>query len=277
VTADGLTIGEVVARTGVAEGTLRAWERRHGFPSPARLPGGHRRYGERDVQLVSRVAAEREAGVSLAAAIERALREPEPPAASVFAELRRVRPDLEPRRLRKPLMLALSHAIEDETLSRAERPVLFGSFQREAFYRGAQRRWTELARGAELAAVFADFDRARTPRGRPAELPVDRSHPLTREWAVVCDARGYAACLAAWEPPPAVQVSDDERVFEAVWSVEPAVVREAARVCAGIAAQVRPAIGDALRERLEATPGAVTDEQLRLATAIANRALSYVG
>ena len=30
-----LTIGDLVARTGVSEGTLRMWERRHGFPSPS--------------------------------------------------------------------------------------------------------------------------------------------------------------------------------------------------------------------------------------------------
>ena len=31
------------------------WESRHGFPSPARLPGGHRRYSERDVEAVLEV------------------------------------------------------------------------------------------------------------------------------------------------------------------------------------------------------------------------------
>ena len=33
-------IGDVVERTGVAEGTLRMWERRYGFPKPARLASG---------------------------------------------------------------------------------------------------------------------------------------------------------------------------------------------------------------------------------------------
>jgi MerR family transcriptional regulator, light-induced transcriptional regulator len=273
---EGLSIGEVVERTGVAEGTLRMWERRHGFPSPKRLPRGHRRYGDRDVELVRRVAAERAAGVSLAVAIARALQETDAPPASVYAALRHRRPDLEPRRLPKPFMLALSHAIEDESLARADRPLLFASFQRERFYRREERRWIELARGAELTAIFADFARARAPRGRPAEVPIDRGHPLTREWAIVCDAPHHGVCLAGWEPPSATSVPDGRRTFEAVWSVEPGVVREAARVCAGIAAAVRPAVGEAARARLEAAPAAVADEQLRLATAIANRALSYL-
>jgi MerR family transcriptional regulator, light-induced transcriptional regulator len=271
------SIGEVAARTGVAEGTLRMWERRHGFPAPERLPMGHRRYSERDVELVRRVAAERAAGVSLAVAIERAGREPETDVVSVYASLRRRWPDLEPRRLAKPIMVALSHAIEDESLSRADRPLMFASFQRERFYRQAQARWRELSRGAQLAVVFADFQRVRSPRGAPTEIPVDRSHPLTREWAVVCDAAHHAVCLAAWEPPSANAVPDDQRSFEAIWSVEPRVVREAARICVGIAAPVLPELVESVRRRLEPEPAPVTAEQLRLAAAITNRTLSYLG
>jgi DNA-binding transcriptional MerR regulator len=39
-----LSIGDVVAATGIGEATLRAWERRFGFPAPRREPSGHRRY-----------------------------------------------------------------------------------------------------------------------------------------------------------------------------------------------------------------------------------------
>jgi DICT domain-containing protein len=273
----GFSIGEVVARTGVAEGTLRMWERRHGFPAPERLPMGHRRYSERDIELVRRVAAERAAGVSLAVAIERAGREPETDVLSVYASLRRRWPHLEPRRLAKPLMVALSHAIEDESVSRADRPLIFASFQREGFYRQEEARWRELSRGAELALVFADFQRVRSPRGGPAEIPVDRSHPLAREWAVVCDAAHHAVCLAGWEPPSATAGLDEERVFEAIWSVEPQVVRAAARTCIGIATSVRPGLVESARPRLEPEPAPVTGEQLRLAAAVTNRTLSYLG
>ena len=77
VIASGLAMGDLVGRTGVPEGTLRMWERRHGFPVPERLPSGHRRYRESDVELVLRVVRERETGLSLAAAIyERAQRPP---------------------------------------------------------------------------------------------------------------------------------------------------------------------------------------------------------
>lgn len=272
----GLTIGQFVERTGVAEGTLRMWERRHGFPAPQRLPSGHRRYSEADAELVRRVASERAAGMSLAAAVARVKSFSATPSSSVYASLRRRRPDLEPRTLRKPMMIALTHAIEDESLSRAERPLLFASFQTERFYRQAQARWREFSQAAELTVAFADFDRIRTPRNGPVEIPVDHSHPLTREWTVVCCAADHAVCLAGWEPPPVSSEAPRERVFESIWSVEPDVVWDAARICAEIVASKRPGLIEPVRGRLDSDPGPPTREQLRLATAITNRMLSYL-
>jgi len=43
-------MGAVVRRTGIGEHTLRAWERRFGFPAPHRLESGHRRYPADQVQ-----------------------------------------------------------------------------------------------------------------------------------------------------------------------------------------------------------------------------------
>jgi DNA-binding transcriptional MerR regulator/methylmalonyl-CoA mutase cobalamin-binding subunit len=46
-------MGAVTRRTGIGEHTLRAWERRYGFPQPFRLPSGHRRYtGDQVRQLL---------------------------------------------------------------------------------------------------------------------------------------------------------------------------------------------------------------------------------
>jgi MerR family transcriptional regulator, light-induced transcriptional regulator len=271
----GFSIGEVVARTGVAEATLRMWELRHGLPAPERLPSGHRRYSESDMELVRRVAAERAGGVSLAVAIERSRHRPETGDASLYATLRRYRPDLEASMLPKHLLLALTHAIEDESVSRAERPLLFASFQRECYYRHGEARWRELSRGAELSLVFADFQCPRSSPGSPTEVPIEREHPLSREWSVVCEAAGHAVCLVAWEPPSSACAPASQRHFESIWSVEPEVVRQAAQICVGIAAAT---LGESLastRRRLDAQPARPAGEQLRLAAAITNRALSY--
>jgi DICT domain-containing protein len=198
------------------------------------------------------------------------------PRLSVYAALRRRRPDLEPRTLLKPMMLALTRAIEDETLARAERSIVFGAFQREHFYRQAQNRWRELARTADVAVVFADFARLRTARGGPAEVPVPREHPLNREWALVCEGEDFALCLTGWEPPESTRLPDWQRRFEAIWSVEPDVVREASLICAGIAAAKRPALTVGVQARLQTPLALPLGSQLRLSTAVSARMLAHL-
>jgi MerR family transcriptional regulator, light-induced transcriptional regulator len=272
-----LSIGEMVKQTGIPEGTLRMWERRHGFPSPRRSESGHRRYSEQELELVRRVAAGREAGLSLSAAIERARREESSSGRSLFASLCRRWPELQPQPVAKRVMIAFSHAIEDEALARAERHVLFGAFQRRRFYHREQPRWRELARGAELAVVFADFERVARPPGRPVEVPLDRSDPLGREWAIVYEGERSAACLIGREPPHSrVSARTAERAFEVVWSVESDIVHEAVRLCAALATEALPDISETLGDRLSGEPAAPTRDQLRLAAGITRRTLSYL-
>jgi len=52
-----LTIGAVARATGIPANTLRTWERRYGFPRPARTEGGHRLFSAQTVEhlrLISR-------------------------------------------------------------------------------------------------------------------------------------------------------------------------------------------------------------------------------
>lgn len=58
----GSSIRVVTHRTGIAAGTLRMWERRYGFPTPARRSGGSRVYAEADVAKLKLVSRALEAG-----------------------------------------------------------------------------------------------------------------------------------------------------------------------------------------------------------------------
>ncbi len=272
-----LTIREFARMTGLAAGTLRMWETRYGFPVPRRLPSGHRRYGLEDVERVRQVVRDRDAGLSMRAAIERSARAAPAPELSVYAGVRRRRPEIAPYRLPKRTLIGLSHAIEDECCARAERPVLCASFQRERFYRDSERRWRELARTAQVAIVFADFPRlVVAPDAAPAEVPIDRSDPFGREWSIVCDAPGYAAFLAGWELPGQDDAPDFERRFETIWSVDPELVREAIRICIGIAAHASPELVAPLDGRLDDSPPP-SAEELRLVDALTSRMVAYVG
>jgi MerR family transcriptional regulator, light-induced transcriptional regulator len=271
-----LTTAQLCERTGLSAGTLRMWESRHGFPEPTRLPGGHRRYSAGDIEQVREVLRLRGQGLSLSAAIERARHRHRPPATSVFAGLRRRRPEVTPMILAKPAVLALTRAIEDEYCARAADGVLIGSFQRERFYRAAQRRWRELARTAGTAVALADFPQRSAPPGEPVELPIDRRHPLAREWAVVISSGETQVCLAAWEQPSQSELSDVRRRFEVLWSFDPAVVADAVQVSAEILAPLDPEIADRVGSAPD--PSAYDPAPaLSYGGALAQRMIGYLG
>jgi MerR family transcriptional regulator, light-induced transcriptional regulator len=264
---------EMSARSGISEATLRMWEARHGFPQPRRMSSGHRRYSEQDLARVRAVVRGRARGLSLQAAIDLAHDAGDDQVPSVFASLRSHYPELETQVLSKRAMLAMSHAIEDECLARAERPLLFGCFQRERFYRASESRWRELARTAERAVVLADFGRARQPESGPVEIPIDSSDPVAREWAIVCESPSFGACLTGWERP-GEDGNRGERVFEAAWTIEAPAVRLAAQVCLRLAATAAPELVEDLAERLDSTPVA-REHELRSAIQLSTRMVRY--
>ncbi len=51
-----LSIGDISAVTGLSVDVIRIWERRYGFPTPIRLPSGHRRYPDTDLQRLRLIA-----------------------------------------------------------------------------------------------------------------------------------------------------------------------------------------------------------------------------
>jgi DICT domain-containing protein len=270
-----LTISDLAERTGVPPATLRSWESRYGFPRPTRLAGGHRRYAEPDVAAVLAVLRHRDSGLALEAAVRRATTESFQ-SRSIYAELRRRHSELTPQLLSKTSLVALSHAIEDECCARAEEPLLFGGFQRDAFLRESYARWVELARTARAAVVFADLAAPLEPRpGAPIEVALPREAPLNREWIVVCDAPDLPACMAAVERPGQEGSRDSRRRFEAVWTVDPRAVRYASRVAAALADEYRPGWRTTELAVLdEEPPGASAD--LRRASGLLNRMMGYL-
>lgn len=255
--------------------TLRSWETRYGAPRPQRLPGGHRRYNERDVTLVEEILRQRAAGLSLPTAISRADARSEEPEPSVFAGLRRRHPHLTAQVLHKTTLLALTRAMEDECCARAEHPLLFASFQRERFYRQSHARWAELARTAQTVVVFADFGERPPPSDPPLEVPLPSDAPLRREWVLVCEAPDFPACLTGWEHPGQEQIADTDRRFETLWTVDPRAVRDAARICAQLTRTFAPDLGRRLPDLPAGTPPEASAD-LRRATGLLTRMLGYL-
>ena len=269
-----LAIKDVAEQTGVAAGTIRMWEQRYGFPEPARTAGGYRIYTEQDVVTLRRVVAYRDRGLSVPAALERA--RSLAGATDRPVDLRRARSGdapVRPQRLRKPTLVALSRAIEEEAIARAAGPVVIGAFQTERNYRAVEHRYRRLAHVADAVGVFAAFDevsiaqrrRARRDPGRPADA-------LGHEWAVIVDAPGYAACLVGWETPESTPGDACSRRCGR-WSRR--VVRRAAQVGAALAARSAPEWSERLLGMLADRPLAVEAPAPGL-TALTNRMIGYL-
>lgn len=274
-----LSIGDLAERTGVAPATLRMWEQRHGFPVPDRLESGHRRYAETDVAGIQRVLDRRDAGSRLDAAIADVLaarrRADEPGARSVWAELRRRHREIPTHRLTKQTLLSLSWAIEDEFAAKAERAHLFGLFQSEQYYRPARRRWVELDRVAASAYAFFAPTEARRDDDGPVPVHLADDSPVRREWAVVCDSVELPVVLTAWELPGQDRVADRDRMFESLWSIDPAAVRTASRTCVSLAAEAGAEGTAAVQYALADDPAPVAAD-LAAVSALFARVVAYV-
>jgi MerR family transcriptional regulator, light-induced transcriptional regulator len=180
--------------------------------------------------------------------------------------------------LRKSTLLAISRAIEDETLARAAAPVVIGAFQSVRNFRAVEHRYTRLAQAADACVVFADFEDVRERDGHPTEVPIAPEDALGNEWAVVVDAPGYAACLLAWETPESQRddhLPDRDRRFEALWTLDPRIVRRAALVGAALAGRVGAELGDGLEALLRDRPLAFESPTPGL-TSLTNRIIGYM-
>lgn len=64
------TIHTASRLTGLKAGTLRAWERRYGIPTPHRSASGHRLYAEYDLRLLRWLSAQTGAGMTIRRAVD---------------------------------------------------------------------------------------------------------------------------------------------------------------------------------------------------------------
>lgn len=68
-TAPDYTMRILENETGIAPETLRSWEHRHGFPTPARTRGNQRRYSQRDIAAVRWLLEQTRQGHTISSAI----------------------------------------------------------------------------------------------------------------------------------------------------------------------------------------------------------------
>ncbi|QZY27768.1 DICT sensory domain-containing protein [Nocardioides coralli] len=250
---DTLSIGQLAAQAGVTPQLIRTWESRFGFPHPRRLASGHRRYARADIAAVRAVLEARSRGVDLQTAVHSATtRATAAVRGSLFAGFAAGH-GLQRYRLHKSTLLAMSWAIEDEVLAGAQRGLLIGTFQEVRHFRASRARWHDLAAASEHALAMADFSR-HDDDAVPAEVALPRHYPLLREWALLHESPSLTVALVAREAAGQGQVRDADRVFEAAWSFDGAVVRECLTNCIAIASHLGSHAALRLGSALEQQP-----------------------
>jgi DICT domain-containing protein/GAF domain-containing protein len=164
---------------------------------------------------------------------------------SILDALLATQPQIRPYMYFKSSLTALSHAMEDQVLAGADRPLVIASFQRERFYRQEAHRYLRIADRTDqvyvLAAPETDFcnrfDHYETIAFEPGD-------GLSQEWHLVVLGQNYASCLICKEKPiegsAAELPVDQSRRFEGIWTFDRQVVFKAAELLLQRIVQYRP-------------------------------------
>lgn len=152
----------------------------------------------------------------------------------MFDRLRLADPDMPVMSVTKSTLVATSHLIETLVYEHVERCVLVSGFQHGRHWAAERDRYLAMAGDNDVIAVFA----GREPL---AEVGVDHvglrlrtGDPLGQEWFVLALGPGLAVTLCGLDSDAHVSrplpVREADRLFDVVWSVDPAVAAVAAQV-----------------------------------------------
>ena len=174
---------------------------------------------------------------------------------SLFARLREVRPDLPVMQASKATLVASSHLIETLVEQHAERCVLVSGFQHGRHWAAERDRYLDLAGANDVIAVFA----GREPLGADVDhvgLRLGTGDPLAQEWFVLAMGPGLAITLCGLDGDAHRRTGDplheSDRLFEVVWSVQPAVAEAAGQAVVDAVRRSAPEQSEAVAERLDA-------------------------
>ncbi|MDZ8235651.1 MAG: DICT sensory domain-containing protein [Nostoc sp. ChiQUE01a] len=152
---------------------------------------------------------------------------------SLLEDLCQVLPDLQPQIYFKSSLTAVSHAIEDLVLAATDQPLVIANFQQERFYRQEIPRYEKIAQHTDqvyvLAAPESDFGMVSAPY---ATIPFAPNDELAQEWHLIVIGQLYSACLICREHASPVDSAslDQAREFQGIWTFDPEVSIQAARL-----------------------------------------------
>ena len=178
-------------------------------------------------------------------------------ATSLLDDLLARMPQIRPQIYFKSSMTALSHAMEDQVLAGADRPLVIASFQRERFYRQESHRYSRIAERTDQVYVLAAPDASFSNRSDEYEtIAFDPKDGLANEWHLVVLGKQYAACLICRErlddemkTGNILQV-DQGRRFEGIWTFDREIVCHSAELLLQRVVAYRPELATKIGKAL---------------------------
>jgi DICT domain-containing protein/GAF domain-containing protein len=173
---------------------------------------------------------------------------------SVLASLIQAIPQLRQQLYFKSSLTALSHAMEDQVLAGADRPLVIANFQRERYYRQEAHRYRRIAERTPqvyvLAAPETDFKNSSNAYETVAFDPEDA---LAQEWHLVVIGQHYSICLICRERQAPVSdktnsAMEPSRCFEGIWTFDRQVSQKAAELLLNRIEAYRPELGAKIEE-----------------------------
>ncbi len=173
---------------------------------------------------------------------------------SLFDRLREEDPELTVMSVTKSTLVATSHLIETLVYDHDERCALVSGFQHGRHWAVERDRYLALAGENDVIAVFAGREPLPGLGVDHVGLRLRTGDPLAQEWFVLALGPGLAITLCGLDGDAHVAqltpVREADRLFDVVWSVDPAVAAVAARVVVEALHRTSPAAAAVVAERL---------------------------
>ncbi len=141
----------------------------------------------------------------------------------------------------KNTLVALCHALEDHILDDDSQPLVITAFQKGKWYLEEANRYADIAKCSQQIAIMAAADSAWLEHPT-SKLPnvdlvsIESSDPVAEEWHLIILSPKYTAMVICQElseedyGSSGTPESDLERKFYGLWTFEPDLVRETAKI-----------------------------------------------
>ncbi|MBW4666309.1 MAG: metal-dependent phosphohydrolase [Cyanomargarita calcarea GSE-NOS-MK-12-04C] len=185
----------------------------------------------------------------------------------------------------KNTLVSLCHALEDHILTDDSTPIVITAFQQGKWYLEEAERYADIAKKSKHIAIMAGSDSAWAEHPTSELSNVDlvgleSTDPVAQEWHLIILSPTYTAMVLCQELSEAdyeaagIPTSDKERKFYGLWTFEPELVQETAKIAIAHIKNYNPELAAKLTaHQVAIKPSLATSENL---SKVVSRVVDYL-